>query len=122
MELEEIIVVLSLIIVILVIMLIRKKREKSCTGYTSKCVEKCVKHILELSKEIKLIEELQYEKACKEALMEDIHDMFFFKEIKFPKEVKMMFKKKIEELEKSNFEEDKQIAEMYRQLVAKIKV
>ena len=45
-------------------------------------------HIIHLVDELEIVRKLQYEQACKEELMTEVHDLFFFRDLRYPKKVK----------------------------------
>ena len=71
-----------------------------CKCEQSDLLERNVSCLMRLIEQLKVIEELQHEKACKEALMDDIHDMFFFREFKNPEDILQEFSKKAEDFAK----------------------
>lgn len=56
-------------------------------------VKKAVGSIVYLVDELDIVRKLQYEEACKKELMTEIHDLFFFRELVYPKNVKKTFGK-----------------------------
>lgn len=105
------------------IFMVCKTSEKKgrCKCDQSDLLERNVSGLMRLIEQLKVIEELQHEKACKEALMDDIHDMFFFREFKNPEDILQEFSKKAEDFANNADKEDEKIAEMYKAIVEREK-
>ena len=97
--------------------LARRASKVQCKCHHSDVLMQKVDDLLRLSEDLELIEQLQYEKACKEELMGEIHGMFFFDEFKNPDDVLQALSKKAERFANSSGEENEKIAEMYKAIV-----
>ncbi len=82
-----------------------------------------VDEVLRLEKELALIKMLEYERVCKEDLMQTVHQMFFFRQFKDPKDVCEELKEKINQAANATcFKEEQQaVAEMYRKILEDIR-
>lgn len=98
-----------------------EKRESGCKSQCSDLLEQNVSEMMRLIEQLKVIEQLQYEKACKDELMEEIHSMFFFEELKNPEDVLQEFSKKAEAFANNADKENEKIAEMYKAIVEREK-
>lgn len=82
-----------------------------------------VDEVLRLEKELALIKMLEYERVCKEDLMQVVHKLFFFREFKNPGEVCNMLEEKMNQAAASTCftEENQAVAEMYRKILEDIR-
>ena len=105
------------------IFMVCKTSEKKgrCKCDQSDLLERNVSGLMRLIEQLKVIEELQHEKACKDELMEEIHSMFFFEELKNPEDILQEFSKKAEAFANNADKEDEKIAEMYKAIVEREK-
>lgn len=98
--------------------LARRASKVQCKCHHSDVLMQKVDDLLRLSEDLELIEQLQYEKACKEELMGEIQLMFLSGQFKNFEEVLERFRAKVCCLAVGN-EEERKIAEMCRELVEK---
>lgn len=88
-----------------------------------KMLEASADHVVHLVEDLEIVRKLRYEKACKEELMAEIHDLFFFRELVYPKNVKKHLENKLDALKEQtyNVEEAKQKISMYEEILAGIR-
>lgn len=76
-----------------------------------------VNEVLRLSEHLRIVEQLQYEEACKEELMSLIHDLFFFQELKNPEWVKNTLRQNYERYVQYDDAENQTLARMYKKIL-----
>ena len=106
---------------VVICMFVRSTNVYSC-GNETECLEAEVDKILYLLKELKVVDRLKYEKSCKEALMTDLHDLFFFDELKDRELYLQRLRQKADIRSASENEEDQAIGRMYRKIVEDIRL
>ena len=81
-----------------------------------------VDHVIHLVEELDIVRKLQYEQACKEELMTEVHDLFFFRELVNPKHVREHLRNKVEALkvQSYNVHEANQKIAMYEKILADV--
>lgn len=80
-------------------------------------LEGAVNEVLRLSEHLRIVEQLQYEEACKEELMSLIHDLFFFQELKNPEWVKNTLRQNYERYVQYDDAENQTLARMYKKIL-----
>lgn len=76
-----------------------------------------VNEVLRLSEHLRIVEQLQYEEACKEELMSLIHDLFFFQELKNPELVKNTLRQNYERYVQYDDAENQALARMFKKIL-----
>lgn len=76
-----------------------------------------VNEVLRLSEHLRIVEQLQYEEACKEDLMQLVHDLFFFQELKNPEWVKDTLQNNYERCVQYDDAENQALARMYKKIL-----
>lgn len=76
-----------------------------------------VNEVLRLSEHLRIVEQLQYEEACKEDLMRIIHDLFFFQELENPEWFKDSLQKIYENCIRDGDAKNKALARMYKKIL-----
>lgn len=99
----------------------KRKDKCKCECQQSDVLKQNIDDLLRLSEQLKIIEQLQHEKVCKDKLMEEIHSMFFFKEFKNPDAILQDFIQKAKGFGGNADKEDEKIAEMYKAIVEREK-
>lgn len=101
----------------------RGRKCEKCKYYKNtmhqEVIQKAADKLLEVADEMDIVRELRYEKECREALQQEIHDMFFFREFKYPDKVREHLEKKRDALKKQTWdkEEAQKEAKMYDELL-----
>lgn len=80
-------------------------------------LEGAVNEVLRLSEHLRIVEQLQYEEACKEDLMRIIHDLFFFQELENPEWFKDSLQKIYENCIRDGDATNKALARMYKKIL-----
>lgn len=80
-------------------------------------LEGAVNEVLRLSEHLRIVEQLQYEETCKEELMQLIHDLFFFQELKNPEWVKDTLQNNYERCVQYDDAENQALARMYKKIL-----
>ncbi len=65
-----------------------------CEKHAQEKLDEAVDTILRLEEHIGVVKRLRYEESCKTALMNEIRSMFFFREFKYPGNMKKHFEKR----------------------------
>ena len=99
----------------------KRTSKVQCKCQQSDVLKQNVDDLLRLSEQLKIIEQLQHEKVCKDKLMEEIHSMFFFKEFKNPDAILQDFIQKAKAFSGNADKEEEKIAEMYKAIVEREK-
>lgn len=89
-----------------------ERKKKSPTD-----LEGAVNEVLRLSEHLRIVEQLQYEEACKEDLMQLVHDLFFFQELKNPEWVKDTLQNNYERCVQYDDAENQALARMYKKIL-----
>lgn len=89
-----------------------ERKKKSPTD-----LEGAVNEVLRLSEHLRIVEQLQYEEACKEDLMQLVHDLFFFQELKNPELVKDTLQNNYERCVQYDDAENQALARMYKKIL-----
>lgn len=102
----------------------RKNRKcEKCKHYKNalhqEVLDKAANTLLRVACEMDVVCELQYEKECKEVLLQDIHDMFFFREFRYPDKVKSHLENRRDALKRQTWDTDEaqKKAAMYDELL-----
>lgn len=80
-------------------------------------LEGAVNEVLRLSERLRIVEQLQYEEACKEDLMRIIHDLFFFQELKNPEWLKNTLRQNYERYVQYDDAENQALARMFKKIM-----
>lgn len=80
-------------------------------------LEGAVNEVLRLSEHLRIVEQLQYEEACKEDLMRIIHDLFFFQELENPEWLKSTLQNNYERCVQYDDAENQALARMYKKIL-----
>lgn len=80
-------------------------------------LEGAVNEVLRLSEHLRIVEQLQYEEACKEDLMRIIHDLFFFQELENPEWFKDSLQKIYENCIRDGDAKNQALARMYKKIL-----
>lgn len=105
----------------------RAVQKEKCRHHTmyemSEQLDEAVDTVLRMEEKLALVKSLQYEKACKEDLMEVVKQMFFFRYFKNPKDVYKELEEKMKEAAEATcfVKENQVVAEMYRTLLDNIR-
>lgn len=86
-------------------------------------LEYSAKILLRVTDEIGVISGLQCEKECAEALRQEIHDMFFFREFKYPEKIKRHLESRRDSLKRQTYDkaEAQKKAAMYDKLLEELR-
>lgn len=102
----------------------RKNRKcDKCKHYKNairqEVLDKAANTLLRVADEMDVVRELRYEKECKEVLLQDIHDMFFFREFRHPDKVKSHLEGRRDALKRQTWDTDEaqKKAAMYDELL-----
>ena len=101
----------------------RKNARSRYGGYRPEdALDEAAGSLLRIADELEIIRRLRYEKACKEDLMQTVHQMFFFRQFKDPQDVCEELKEKMNQAAGSTCftEENQAVAEMYRKIIEDI--
>ena len=105
----------------------RSDQKKKCRYHAmsemSEQLDEAVDTILRLEEKLALIKSMENERACKEDLMQTVHQLFFFREFKNPEEVHKTLEDKMEHAAGATCftEESRAVAEMYRKILDDIR-
>ena len=80
-------------------------------------LKEAVNEVLRLSEHLRIVEQLQYEEACKEDLMRIIHNLFFFQELKNPEWLKNTLRQNYERYVQYDDAENQALARMYKKIL-----
>ncbi len=80
-------------------------------------VKNAVTEVLRLSDHLRIVEQLQYEETCKEELMQLIHDLFFFQELKNPEWLKNTLRQNYERYVQYDDAENQALARMFKKIM-----
>lgn len=89
-----------------------ERKKKSPTD-----LEGAVNEVLRLSEHLRIVEQLQYEETCKEELMQLIHDLFFFQELKNPEWLKSTLQNNYERCVQYDDAENQALARMFKKIL-----